>query len=155
MCYLLFSTKPFTQWLYCTAHAQTHTLTCPVTCSLFLVAVGSHRGARPVSAPVFSQAALAEAGIPLAPLEHPQTSTPVRGRLEERRLEVTVETVEPSKTEGHADDKVTDHPPLLAANIRITWRMLTCACVPCRFPWALTRCRRPPRRPFECARSGS
>lgn len=90
----------------------------PVVCSSFQVAVGSHRGARPVSAPVFSQAALAEAGIPLAPLEQPQTSTPLRtGRLEERRLEVTMETAEPSKTEGHAEDKVTD-PPLLAASAK-------------------------------------
>ncbi|XP_074539406.1 uncharacterized protein LOC141800641 isoform X1 [Halichoeres trimaculatus] len=55
---------------------------------------------RPVSAPVFSQAALAEAGIPMAPQDQPQTSTPIRiSRLEERKLEVTVEAVEPSKIE--------------------------------------------------------
>ncbi|KAM9852266.1 uncharacterized protein ACBR49_005367 isoform 2-T2 [Aulostomus maculatus] len=58
------------------------------------------RGARPVSAPVFSQAALAEAGIPMAPFDQPQTSTPIKSSIkEERKLEVTVETVEPSKTE--------------------------------------------------------
>ncbi|CAJ1061675.1 titin-like [Xyrichtys novacula] len=62
--------------------------------------VSLQRGARPVSAPVFSQAALAEAGIPMAPLDQLQTSTPIKtGRLEERRLEVTVEAVEPSKIE--------------------------------------------------------
>lgn len=56
------------------------------------------RGARPVSAPVFSQAALAEAGIPMAPFDQPQTSTPIKTtRMEERKLEVTVEAVEPSK----------------------------------------------------------
>ncbi|XP_026148920.1 uncharacterized protein LOC113122119 isoform X2 [Mastacembelus armatus] len=61
--------------------------------------VSTQRGTRPVSAPVFSQAALAEAGIPMAPFEQPQTSTPIRtGLLEERKLEVTIETVEPSKT---------------------------------------------------------
>ncbi|KAM9722962.1 uncharacterized protein ACNS7B_018509 isoform 8-T10 [Menidia menidia] len=59
--------------------------------------VSTQRGTRPVSAPVFSQAALAEAGIPMAPLQQPQTSTPIKtGRLEERRLEVTVETAETS-----------------------------------------------------------
>ncbi|XP_062322680.1 titin-like isoform X3 [Osmerus eperlanus] len=64
--------------------------------------VSTHRGARPVSAPVFSQAALMEAGIPMAPLEQPQTSTPISrpGRPEDRKLEVTVEAVEPSKPEG-------------------------------------------------------
>ncbi|XP_061674867.1 uncharacterized protein LOC133500331 isoform X9 [Syngnathoides biaculeatus] len=60
----------------------------------------TQRSARPVSAPVFSQAALAEAGIPMAPLDQPQTSTPIRtGIKEERKLEVTLEGVEPSKTE--------------------------------------------------------
>ncbi|XP_041648442.1 uncharacterized protein LOC121513033 isoform X2 [Cheilinus undulatus] len=60
----------------------------------------TQRGTRPVSAPVFSQAALAEAGIPMAPLDQPQTSTPIKtGRMEERKLEVTVEAVEPSKIE--------------------------------------------------------
>ncbi|XP_030013897.1 uncharacterized protein LOC115435549 isoform X11 [Sphaeramia orbicularis] len=63
-------------------------------------AVSTQRGARPVSAPVFSQAALAEAGIPMALFDQPQTSTPIKtSRQEERRLEVTVETVEPSKME--------------------------------------------------------
>ncbi|XP_076016727.1 uncharacterized protein LOC143008737 isoform X3 [Genypterus blacodes] len=62
--------------------------------------VSTHRGVRPVSAPVFSQAALAEAGIPMAPLDQPQTSTPIRiSRQEDRKLEVTVEAVEPSKIE--------------------------------------------------------
>ncbi|XP_071372176.1 uncharacterized protein [Centroberyx affinis] len=67
--------------------------------------VGTHRGTRPVSAPVFSQAALAEAGIPMA-LDQPQTSTPIKtSRQEERKLEVTIEAVEPSKTEGVAEVK--------------------------------------------------
>ncbi|XP_042281134.1 titin-like isoform X2 [Thunnus maccoyii] len=62
--------------------------------------VSTQRGTRPVSAPVFSQAALAEAGIPMAPLDQPQTSTPMKtSRKEERKLEVTVEAVEPSKTD--------------------------------------------------------
>nr|XP_057940697.1 uncharacterized protein LOC131137133 isoform X3 [Doryrhamphus excisus] len=62
--------------------------------------VVTQRSTRPVSAPVFSQAALAEAGIPMAPLEQPQTSTPIRTTIkEERTLEVTLEAVEPSKTE--------------------------------------------------------
>ncbi|KAG8010144.1 Protein 4.1 [Nibea albiflora] len=66
----------------------------------------TQRGARPVSAPVFSQAALAEAGIPMAPFDQPQTSTPIKaGRKEERRLEVTVEAVEPSKIEAIAEVK--------------------------------------------------
>ena len=74
-------------------------------------AAGSQRGVRPVSAPVFSQAALAEAGLPLFPLDQPQTSTPLRSvRQEERRLEVTMETVEPSKGEAGAEDKVTSTP---------------------------------------------
>uniref|UniRef100_A0A3P9L5A1 Protein 4.1 n=1 Tax=Oryzias latipes TaxID=8090 RepID=A0A3P9L5A1_ORYLA len=69
-------------------------------------AVSTQRGARPVSAPVFSQAALAEAGIPMAPLDQPQTSTPIKaGRLEERKLEVTVEAAEPSKIEVEAEVK--------------------------------------------------
>uniref|UniRef100_A0A3B5L0B6 Protein 4.1 n=1 Tax=Xiphophorus couchianus TaxID=32473 RepID=A0A3B5L0B6_9TELE len=54
--------------------------------------VSTQRGTRPVSAPVFSQAALADAGIPMAPFDQPQTSTPIKtSRLEERKLEVTVE----------------------------------------------------------------
>lgn len=69
--------------------------------------VSTQRGARPVSAPVFSQAALAEAGIPMAPFDQPQTSTPIKAGLkEERRLEVTVEAVEPSKIEAVAEVKV-------------------------------------------------
>nr|XP_029133798.1 uncharacterized protein LOC109986625 isoform X5 [Labrus bergylta] len=68
--------------------------------------VSTHRGTRPVSAPVFSQAALAEAGIPMAPFDQPQTSTPIKtGRLEERKLEVTVEAVEPSKVEAVVEVK--------------------------------------------------
>ncbi|XP_040901219.1 uncharacterized protein LOC121186532 isoform X3 [Toxotes jaculatrix] len=68
--------------------------------------VSTQRGARPVSAPVFSQAALAEAGIPMAPLDQPQTSTPIKtSRKEERKLEVTVEAVEPSKIEDVAEVK--------------------------------------------------
>ncbi|XP_062254580.1 uncharacterized protein LOC133964485 isoform X4 [Platichthys flesus] len=60
----------------------------------------TQRGTRPVSAPVFSQAALAEAGIPMAPFDQPQTSTPIKtSRQDERKLEVTVEAVEPSKIE--------------------------------------------------------
>ncbi|CAL8354297.1 unnamed protein product [Arctogadus glacialis] len=76
-----------------------------------VAAVGYHRGVRPVSAPVFSQAALAEAGLPeaglaLFPLDLPQTSTPLRSaRQEERRLEVTMETAEPAKGEAGAEDK--------------------------------------------------
>lgn len=66
--------------------------------------MSTQRGARPVSAPVFSQAALAEAGIPMAPFDQPQTSTPIKViKKEERRLEVTVEAVEPSKIEAAAD----------------------------------------------------
>uniref|UniRef100_A0AAQ4PS56 Protein 4.1 n=1 Tax=Gasterosteus aculeatus aculeatus TaxID=481459 RepID=A0AAQ4PS56_GASAC len=73
--------------------------------------VSTQRGARPVSAPVFSQAALAEAGIPMAPLDQPQTSTPIKtSRKEERKLEVTVEAVEPSKTEAVAEVKEFDKP---------------------------------------------
>uniref|UniRef100_H3DM78 Protein 4.1 n=1 Tax=Tetraodon nigroviridis TaxID=99883 RepID=H3DM78_TETNG len=65
--------------------------------------VSTQRGTRPVSAPVFSQAALAEAGIPF---DQPQTSTPIKTtRKEERKLEVTVEAVEPSKIESVADIK--------------------------------------------------
>lgn len=76
-------------------------------CICYLVSVGPQRGARPVSAPVFSQAALAEAGIPMALLDQPQTSTPIKSsRQEERKLEVTVEAVEPSKIEDVAEDKV-------------------------------------------------
>uniref|UniRef100_A0A3P8V984 Protein 4.1 n=1 Tax=Cynoglossus semilaevis TaxID=244447 RepID=A0A3P8V984_CYNSE len=64
------------------------------------------RGARPVSAPVFSQAALAEAGIPMAPFDQPQTSTPIKAsRLDERKLEVTMEAVEPSKIQDVTEVK--------------------------------------------------
>ncbi|XP_056142952.1 uncharacterized protein LOC130118528 [Lampris incognitus] len=67
---------------------------------------GTHRGTRPVSAPVFSQAALLEAGIPMASLEQPQTSTPIKiGRQEEKKLEVTLEVVELSKSEIVDDTK--------------------------------------------------
>lgn len=68
--------------------------------------VAIHKAARPVSAPVFSQAALMEAGIPMAPLDlqQPQTSTPIRlpARQDDRKLEVTVEAVD----EGSAEVKV-------------------------------------------------
>ncbi|XP_045901680.1 uncharacterized protein LOC123968783 isoform X1 [Micropterus dolomieu] len=68
--------------------------------------VSAQRGTRPVSAPVFSQAALAEAGIPMAPFDQPQTSTPIKtDRKEERKLEVTVEAVEPSKIEAVTEVK--------------------------------------------------
>ncbi|XP_055084148.1 uncharacterized protein LOC117383366 isoform X4 [Periophthalmus magnuspinnatus] len=68
--------------------------------------VSTQRGTRPVSAPVFSQAALAEAGIPMAPLDQPQTSTPIKGsRQDERRLEVTVETEEITKMETLSEVK--------------------------------------------------
>uniref|UniRef100_A0A3B3ZM21 Protein 4.1 n=1 Tax=Periophthalmus magnuspinnatus TaxID=409849 RepID=A0A3B3ZM21_9GOBI len=70
--------------------------------------VSTQRGTRPVSAPVFSQAALAEAGIPMAPLDQPQTSTPIKGsRQDERRLEVTVETEEITKMETLSEVKNT------------------------------------------------
>lgn len=73
----------------------------------FCSVASTQRGTRPVSAPVFSQAALAEAGIPMAPFEQPQTSTPIKTtRKEERKLEVTVEAVEPSKIESVAEVKV-------------------------------------------------
>ncbi|XP_026039106.1 uncharacterized protein LOC113031337 isoform X4 [Astatotilapia calliptera] len=69
-------------------------------------AASAQRGTRPVSAPVFSQAALMEAGIPMATLDQPQTSTPIKtSRQEERKLQVTVEAVEPSKIEAGADAK--------------------------------------------------
>uniref|UniRef100_A0A3B5L0C2 Protein 4.1 n=1 Tax=Xiphophorus couchianus TaxID=32473 RepID=A0A3B5L0C2_9TELE len=69
--------------------------------------VSTQRGTRPVSAPVFSQAALADAGIPMAPFDQPQTSTPIKtSRLEERKLEVTVEAAEPSKIEAVSEVKV-------------------------------------------------
>ncbi|XP_068614416.1 uncharacterized protein [Brachionichthys hirsutus] len=71
-----------------------------------MIAVSTQRGIRPVSAPVFSQAALAEAGIPMAPLDQPQTSTPIKNiRKEERRLKVTVEAVEPSKIKAVSEGK--------------------------------------------------
>uniref|UniRef100_A0A3B5BH76 Protein 4.1 n=1 Tax=Stegastes partitus TaxID=144197 RepID=A0A3B5BH76_9TELE len=56
--------------------------------------VSTQRGTRPVSAPVFSHAALMEAGIPMSVLEQPQTSTPIKTSMEERKLEVTVEAVD-------------------------------------------------------------
>ncbi|KAL0985268.1 hypothetical protein UPYG_G00154790 [Umbra pygmaea] len=66
---------------------------------------GTHKAARPVSAPVFSQAALVEAGIPMAPLDlqQPQTSTPIRlpAHQEDRKLEVTIEAMD----EGSAEVK--------------------------------------------------
>ncbi|XP_006801500.1 uncharacterized protein LOC102777766 isoform X5 [Neolamprologus brichardi] len=69
-------------------------------------AASAQRGNRPVSAPVFSQAALMEAGIPMATLDQPQTSTPIKTSCqEERKLQVTVEAVEPSKIEAGADAK--------------------------------------------------
>uniref|UniRef100_A0A3Q3IH89 SAB domain-containing protein n=1 Tax=Monopterus albus TaxID=43700 RepID=A0A3Q3IH89_MONAL len=68
--------------------------------------VSMQRGTRPVSAPVFSHAALVEAGIPMAPFEQPQTSTPIKTSHQvERKLEVTVEAVEPSKIEAVAEVK--------------------------------------------------
>uniref|UniRef100_A0A3P8NBW1 Protein 4.1 n=1 Tax=Astatotilapia calliptera TaxID=8154 RepID=A0A3P8NBW1_ASTCA len=74
-------------------------------------AASAQRGTRPVSAPVFSQAALMEAGIPMATLDQPQTSTPIKtSRQEERKLQVTVEAVEPSKIEAGADAKDFDKP---------------------------------------------
>ncbi|KAJ3598688.1 hypothetical protein NHX12_002193, partial [Muraenolepis orangiensis] len=60
-----------------------------------LLDVSQVRAVRPVSAPVFSQASLAEAGLPLYPPDQPQTSTPLRIG----RLEVTMETMEPTKAE--------------------------------------------------------
>ncbi|XP_061632023.1 uncharacterized protein LOC133479298 isoform X4 [Phyllopteryx taeniolatus] len=79
----------------------------------------TQRSTRPVSAPVFSQAALAEAGIPMAPLDQPQTSTPIRtGVKEERKLDVTFEVVEPSKTEDKSvwNDQRTDSSLTLSIN---------------------------------------
>ncbi|MEQ2275923.1 hypothetical protein XENORESO_011019 [Xenotaenia resolanae] len=77
-----------------------------ITGRLSAVIVSTQRGTRPVSAPVFSQAALAEAGIPMAPFDQPQTSTPIKtSRLEERKLEVTVEATEPSKIEALSEVK--------------------------------------------------
>ncbi|XP_061531099.1 uncharacterized protein LOC133401760 isoform X4 [Phycodurus eques] len=79
----------------------------------------TQRSTRPVSAPVFSQAALAEAGIPMAPLDQPQTSTPIRtGVKEERKLDVTFEAVEPSKTEDKSvwNDQRTDSSLTLSIN---------------------------------------
>uniref|UniRef100_A0AAQ5XH92 Protein 4.1 n=1 Tax=Amphiprion ocellaris TaxID=80972 RepID=A0AAQ5XH92_AMPOC len=66
--------------------------------------VSTQRGTRPVSAPVFSHAALMEAGIPMATLDQPQTSTPIKTSMEERKLEVTVEAVEPSKIEAEVKE---------------------------------------------------
>ncbi|XP_064802866.1 titin-like isoform X6 [Oncorhynchus masou masou] len=72
--------------------------------------VATHKAARPVSAPVFSQAALMEAGIPMAPLDlqQPQTSTPIRlpARQDDRKLQVTVEAVD----EGSAEVKDFEKP---------------------------------------------
>lgn len=43
----------------------------------------------------------------MSPIDQPQTSTPIKtGRQEERKLQVTVEAVEPSKIEAGADVKV-------------------------------------------------
>lgn len=75
--------------------------------SILYPVVSTQRGTRPVSAPVFSQAALAEAGIPMAPFDQPQTSTPIKvSQQAERKLEITVEAVEPSKIESVAEVKV-------------------------------------------------
>ncbi|XP_051813083.1 protein 4.1-like isoform X10 [Acanthochromis polyacanthus] len=68
--------------------------------------VSTQRGTRPVSAPVFSHAALMEAGIPMATLDQPQTSTPIKTSMEERKLEVTVEAVEPSKIDAEVKPAV-------------------------------------------------
>lgn len=77
-----------------------------ISSSLYLVVI-TQRGTRPVSAPVFSQAALAEAGIPMASFDQPQTSTPIKtSQQAERKLEITVEAVEPSKIETEAEAKV-------------------------------------------------
>uniref|UniRef100_A0A7N6FB39 Protein 4.1 n=1 Tax=Anabas testudineus TaxID=64144 RepID=A0A7N6FB39_ANATE len=68
--------------------------------------VSTHRGTRPVSAPVFSQAALMEAGIPMAPFDQPQTSTPIKASQQaERKLEITVEAVEKTETEAEEFEK--------------------------------------------------
>ncbi|KAK6327023.1 hypothetical protein J4Q44_G00026680 [Coregonus suidteri] len=76
--------------------------------------VGTHKAARPVSAPVFSQAALMEAGIPMAPLDlqQPQTSTPIRlpARQEDRKLEVTVEAVDEGSAEVKSEQTDTEEP---------------------------------------------
>uniref|UniRef100_A0A3Q1I3L6 Protein 4.1 n=1 Tax=Anabas testudineus TaxID=64144 RepID=A0A3Q1I3L6_ANATE len=67
--------------------------------------VSTHRGTRPVSAPVFSQAALMEAGIPMAPFDQPQTSTPIKASQQaERKLEITVEAVEKTETEAEVKE---------------------------------------------------
>lgn len=89
-----------------------------------MVITESGRGTRPVSAPVFSQAALAEAGIPMAPLDQPQTSTPIKtSRKEERRLEVTVEAVEPSKIEAVTESKVSHFSILCFTYMLVPYRL--------------------------------
>ncbi|XP_045074748.1 LOW QUALITY PROTEIN: uncharacterized protein LOC121555567 [Coregonus clupeaformis] len=76
--------------------------------------VGTHKATRPVSAPVFSQAALMEAGIPMAPLDlqQPQTSTPIRlpARQEDRKLEVTMEAVDEGSAEVKSEQTDTEEP---------------------------------------------
>eukprot|EP00063_Salmo_salar_P082848 XP_014057683.1 PREDICTED: trichohyalin-like isoform X17 [Salmo salar] len=76
--------------------------------------VAIHKAARPVSAPVFSQAALMEAGIPMAPLDlqQPQTSTPIRlpARQDDRKLEVTVEAVDEGSAEVKSEQTDTEEP---------------------------------------------
>ncbi|XP_045553370.1 uncharacterized protein isoform X8 [Salmo salar] len=76
--------------------------------------VATHKAARPVSAPVFSQAALMEAGIPMAPLDlqQPQTSTPIRlpARQDDRKLEVTVEAVDEGSAEVKSEQTDTEEP---------------------------------------------
>ncbi|XP_064883597.1 titin-like isoform X13 [Oncorhynchus nerka] len=76
--------------------------------------VATHKAARPVSAPVFSQAALMEAGIPMAPLDlqQPQTSTPIRlpARQDDRKLQVTVEAVDEGSAEVKSEQTDTEEP---------------------------------------------
>ncbi|XP_036793236.1 uncharacterized protein LOC110510828 isoform X14 [Oncorhynchus mykiss] len=76
--------------------------------------VATHKAARPVSAPVFSQAALMEAGIPMAPLDlqQPQTSTPIRlpARQDDRKLQVTVEAVDEGSAEVKSKQTDTEEP---------------------------------------------
>ncbi|KAE8288678.1 Protein 4.1 [Larimichthys crocea] len=68
--------------------------------------VSTQRGTRPVSAPVFSQAALAGGRDPHGPFRSaPDLHSDQARRKEERRLEVTVEAVEPSKIEAKAEVK--------------------------------------------------
>uniref|UniRef100_UPI001EAE9A93 LOW QUALITY PROTEIN: titin-like n=1 Tax=Oncorhynchus gorbuscha TaxID=8017 RepID=UPI001EAE9A93 len=76
--------------------------------------VATHKATRPVSAPVFSQAALMEAGIPMAPLDlqQPQTSTPIRlpARQDDRKLQVTVEAVDEGSAEVKSEQTHTEEP---------------------------------------------